>query len=498
MPEDSLVLAVMGLRKTTNEKYNFADNLINKIGYPYWHKSIVINKVGTATRTLTDSTNTVFIPFVMDIENTVNTTLVINTSPSDTNFHFIADWQYRNYIYGQPAADTTAENVALLFMLLDRNVFGYEKFIITDSNLFSTTPGQPDLNDREIRINTPNTGRISTSYVVTVCNNTYHCGSQVCRGRGWCDYDSGCPTGVCWPISSVCLEYIYETDPGGGNNGSGGSGGSWSGGNGGSNPNWTPPNCPYNQSLDDPPECQPGWNPPTIIISIEDPCDASDIYSGATATLQYSSVLRTTVQQFTPFDPNTTTQDEQYFIVNDINGSYVPGPIQNLSTSGGSMQGITSSTVMVVHTHPYGGYPFPSPADFFGLANFSSNFMMHYVIGYDGTKYAMVINNYSQLQAFVNANPNAIGSGGGFNLNTTLGLQWVTMRNRLEAQGYSVEEARERSYAYIMKQAGVTLVKAPVGSDTFKKIGIKQQVDQGGNPVVNSNGEPLYENADCN
>jgi hypothetical protein len=306
-----------------------------------------------------------------------------------------------------------------------------------------------------------------------------------------------CPYNVCSMISSVCLEYIYETDPGSGSGGSGG--GNWSGGGGGGgNPNWTPPNCPYNQSLDDPPECQAGWNPPAIIISIEAPCDGNDIYSGATATLQYSTVLKPTVLQFAPFDPSTTSQAEQYFIVNNNNGSYVPGSIQTLPTTGGNMQGITGNTAMIVHTHPYGSYPFPSAADFFDLATYNSNFLMHYVIGYDGTKYAMVINNFSQLQAFVNANPGAISSSGGFNLNTTLGLQFVTMRNRLQAQGYSADEARERTYAYIMKQAGVTLVKAPAGSDTFKKIGIKQQVDPTGTPVVNTSGDPVYENADCN
>ena len=152
---------------------------------------------------------------------------------------------------------------------------------------------------------------------------------------------------------------------------------------------------------------------------------------------------------------------------------------------------------MVVHTHPYGGYPFPSPADFFELANFESNFLMNYVIAYDGTKYAMVINDFSQLQAFVAANLGSISVTGGFDDNSTLGSQSLDMRNLLISQGYSSDEAYERTLAYIMKQAGVTLVKAKPGSDTFKKIGIRQKKNADGSPAINTNGDPIYEKTDC-
>jgi hypothetical protein len=122
---------------------------------------------------------------------------------------------------------------------------------------------------------------------------------------------------------------------------------------------------------------------------------------------------------------------------------------------------------------------------------------MSYVIAYDGTKYAMIVNNYSQLQAFVAANPGAISNSGGFDPNSTIGTQSADMQNLLIAQGYSQDEAYERTLSYIMKQAGVTLVKANVGSNTFKKIGISQKKDANGNPMVNANGDPIYENADC-
>jgi hypothetical protein len=71
------------------------------------------------------------------------------------------------------------------------------------------------------------------------------------------------------------------------------------------------------------------------------------------------------------------------------------------------------------------------------------------------------------------------------------------MRNLLVTQGYSQDEAYERTLAYLMKQAGVTLVKSKAGSDTFKKIGIQQKLNPDNTPAVNANGDPIYENADC-
>jgi uncharacterized protein with ATP-grasp and redox domains len=71
------------------------------------------------------------------------------------------------------------------------------------------------------------------------------------------------------------------------------------------------------------------------------------------------------------------------------------------------------------------------------------------------------------------------------------------MRNLLVAQGYSQDEAYERTLAFLMKQAGVILEKANAGSDSFKKIGINQMKNPDGSPMVNVNGKPIYEKADC-
>ena len=65
----------------------------------------------------------------------------------------------------------------------------------------------------------------------------------------------------------------------------------------------------------------------------------------------------------------------------------------------------------------------------------------------------------------------------------------------LISQGYSYDEVHERSLAFIMKQAGITLTKASIGSNTFKKIKKKKKVINGV-PQTDSNGLSIYETAD--
>jgi hypothetical protein len=300
-----------------------------------------------------------------------------------------------------------------------------------------------------------------------------------------------------WGFHTQCVTYMFmsadENDPGSG--GGGGTGGGGGGGGGGGNP-WNPdpppcpaPGAPATEFCDD-----NGWEP--VIDEPEDPCDAADELAGSQATLQFMGPVATKVAEFAAFDMTITNQPEQYFLVNEVNGAYVPGPILTSSSTGGSIQGVTAATHMAVHTHTNGGFPFPSASDFFDLATYTPSFMQNYIIAYDGTKYAMVIGSYTKLQEFVAANPNSISANAGFEPNSTIGMQASIMQARLEAQGYSADEAKERTLAYIMKQAGVTLVKAAAGSNHFKKIGIRRKIVNG-QPATDPSGNPIFENADC-
>ena len=75
-PNDTLVKSVLGFVKRENEKHQFVSKLINKIGYPYWDKAIVApGRNRTNGRTVSDTTNTVFISHSYWIMQILLTTL---------------------------------------------------------------------------------------------------------------------------------------------------------------------------------------------------------------------------------------------------------------------------------------------------------------------------------------------------------------------------------------------------------------------------------------
>lgn len=516
---DPYIRAVTGCIQRKNEKYGFVDKIIKQIGYPYWDRAMRIEppRKNAYTETEPDSVNLTYIPFVRDGQHYVNAALIVKTTPADTVFHYLQDWQFSTIAHDSIFTGWNARDVFLAFATLDNAVFNRDRFVIKDTSIFSPqvkdyiqVAGYP-MDQAEViyRLERTNTSNQLTElldpmqvcYLIPTCVDI----TTIRNGPGESTGDGTCDVGQELFIFEDCVTLWVDIETGGGGyggstNGPGGdTGGSGSGGGGGLTP--PPPNCIppiIAEDVTEPtPSCPSGWIPVGgQIPDPNNPCSSIDRSSGASSTLQYT-LLAAKVSQFTPFDPNTNTQPEQYFVVNYQNGSYTIGPIGTVSTTGGTMNGAGTNTIIVVHTHPYGGYPFPSPSDFLELASFSSTFQMHYIIGYDGTKYAMVVNSYSQLQAFVAANPNAISQSGGFNQSSSLGSQSNNIRNLLIAQGYSADEAYERTLAFLMKQAGVTLVKAQPNSNTFKKIGLKQKSNPDGTPMYNANNQPVYENADC-
>ena len=279
-PNDPFVKAVLGFVKRENEKKHFVPDLVNKIGYPYWDKAIVAPHSRNG-RTASDTVNTVFIPLVIDSAKTVNTTLIVRASSSDTNFLLLPDWKYADQSYGSPEVDSTAENVALLFMLEDRSVFGYDRFKITDPNLFGSISTTPGFNGREVRINDNSNGRTALEYEVEVCYNVYVCAysgpGEYCTNHGYCDYmnciaQEGFPK--CHLVVALCWTYSYNVGDGLWSTGGGGGfeGGIYGGGGSGNGWNsWDPPICEEEpqgryQTYQD---CGPGWTPPGITVPVE-------------------------------------------------------------------------------------------------------------------------------------------------------------------------------------------------------------------------------------
>lgn len=358
LPKDSLVKSVLNFVKRENEKHQFVNKLIKKIGYPYWDKAIVVRgRHGANGRSYSDSTNTVFIPFVLDSANTVNNTLIVITNPSDTNFLLLADWQYANQPYGSPSVDSTAEKVALLFMMQDKNVFGYDRFAITDSNLFRTIPVSTNSTGREISISNSTNARTALEYEVEVCFFAYICTwPYECGQRGYCDY-MNCSAGYnqCHVVASVCYTYYYSVDAqqwstgGGGGPEGGGAGGGWN--------SWDPPICeeePQGRSATYQ-DCGPGWTPPGINVYILAPLDNSD-------SLIAVNLKKLLQKAFNTPDSlhNVAQQDgkERTFTFEKVNGDTIVTWIK-IGGTHSSSPNLNSNSFSFFHTHqeddPIGG-----------------------------------------------------------------------------------------------------------------------------------------------
>lgn len=235
---------------------------------------IANNKANANSRSSSDSSLIIYIPFVRDSQNYVNAAMIISAEPGDTSFRYLCDWQYANQQFSTTAiTDTTAEKMALLFMVLDRNTLGHQEFTIRDKRLFHGSTNYADTAniERKIKIEPVQTsGRSSlmasicyTTSVWTVTAN-WHCTHSGQCASGVCDE---CPLCVDYTMTQHTEVHCFDEEIGdpttGGGTGSGGSSG-----------NSTPMQCtgtPAARTENVTNPCEPGWEPgPTY--STEDPC----------------------------------------------------------------------------------------------------------------------------------------------------------------------------------------------------------------------------------
>ena len=485
-PVNPIVMAIARKMQQEECQKPYVADFVHWAGYPVWSKAKVL-PANPAAR-LAGGSGIVMIPCAKDSESKTSAIVFAKINGTDTVLSTAYYYQYKSLPYKTVSSTgLKADNVALIFMAFDMDVYGDSTFYMKDNLLFRYALSPRS--SRYVNIKSFAEGRSSLEICFDVYDND----------------DNNCPQPM--PPSPTsnpsCGLYarLLETDcfvidfSGGGDTGNGfpdvgGSPGSGTAGGGWSdNPCRNTPAAGVNPCTGG--SAGPGWVPYTTPPST-DPCSGQDRIAGATATLQYSQ-FSPNVGSFSPF--TSGTQPEEYFLVNDVNGAFTPTAIASVSTTGGALAGAGDNTVLLFHTHPDGGYPSPSPADFFALANYTTKMMASYVIAYTGAKYAIVVRNYSQFQAFVSANSDAISSTNGFNTSTGIGLDWEQIRQDLLYGGYSADDAYERALAKIMEGAGVTLVKAEYGSDIFKKIGIQQRVVSGVPQDVN--GHKVYDNTDC-
>ena len=278
---DPIESALVAFIKKENLKSHFVEKTIKQLGYPYWDKTLAFIKPAIKESGRVDSEDSIsifYVPFVRDSQNFVNASLIIRAEQNDTTFSFVCDWQYHDRVHGPVTTDTTAERLALFFMMLDNRTFGHTEFIVTDTSLFPsavTTVGYKKLGI--VNVYSPSSGRNNLVDYTLVCVDFYVCGDPngnyygVCVNS--CDYlncaaSPGSP-GYCYLVNSICEWVETGAGGGGGTGGTGGTGGAGGGGGGGSGPPTCSGGSLRTEDVTDP--CQPGWEPgPTY--STEDPC----------------------------------------------------------------------------------------------------------------------------------------------------------------------------------------------------------------------------------
>jgi hypothetical protein len=271
--------ALVNYLKNRNNKENFVEGIVSRIGYPRWDKAFQFpnkTKSNATTNLVGDSTSIYHIPFVRDSQNFVNASMILIANQTDTSISYKCDWQYSQKQNSTQSYSDSAEYFAIYFMILDKTVFGYNKFTITDSNLFRST----NHHTKHVTLNsfTTNTTNNLLSWVTTCQDVTISwndCPYAVCTGaNGSCD---GCPQCTSSVSYTYCSSGWQETGGGGGGGTGGGGtggggtgGGTGGGGSGGSGGGSTPPICnnvpsqsargnvPSNNLVEG---CSPGWNP---------------------------------------------------------------------------------------------------------------------------------------------------------------------------------------------------------------------------------------------
>lgn len=130
-----------------NQQSPFAIETAKKIGYPLWNK--VLHKRSKAKNIAgrdnlggsSGDTLISIIPFVKVNDTVVNDVLIVKSTDADTFHYFVCDWQYSQYTNTPNTPNTeydAAEKFSFFFLAVNKEVFGYDIFTVTDSSLFST------------------------------------------------------------------------------------------------------------------------------------------------------------------------------------------------------------------------------------------------------------------------------------------------------------------------------------------------------------------------
>ncbi len=236
--------------KVRNNKQEFVNAFAKSNGYPFWDKvllskRIVQNTSFASSNSISNPDTLLAIPFSLPNQLRINGFLKIKINDSIRISYSLA-CDYKNYPYNRNAADYSAESFAVLVMSLEKLVFGYKNFVITDSLLFQENNNNIGngftvsfVDSSSAAVNTQqnvtsiNECTSTTIYISVPCNNVQnatnivpgpHCGIGIAYnscyivGLDWGEQGSPIPGG---PITTSggggggpVIPYVYPCIPG--------------------------------------------------------------------------------------------------------------------------------------------------------------------------------------------------------------------------------------------------------------------------------------------
>ena len=280
-----------------NQQAPFAVETAKKIGYPLWNK--VLHKISKAKNIAgrdnlggsSGDTLISIIPFVKVNDTVVNDVLIVKSIDADTLHYFVCDWQYSQYNNVPQSGYDPAEKFSFFFLAVNKEVFGYDIFTVTDSSLFSTNGENSEIIKIIDNAGTSNLQEIEECYEVEVVTSVCSQASNIRVGQ----YN-------CYVITAT-YEYCVTIPGGGGPTGGGPTGGGGGGPTGGGST--TPPECPNNNFNSN---CPTGWNTlPNSIVLLR------NIYLNANAPLTNDQLVwlnynrARAVELFNYFEENGVT-----------------------------------------------------------------------------------------------------------------------------------------------------------------------------------------------
>ena len=215
--------------KNRNVETNLIIPFLKKYGEPLWDKAFVVkSKRKTNARSTEGLTDTVIIipviqPDIQEVQSYIKARL-----SDSVQLEIHTESEYRNLRFSNAETLTNeAEKLAIRFMLLNKDVFSHESFIINDKRLFHHSSNYSDTANTVRMLSLQTTQ--SNSRLITVCvdiittTTNYHCTNTGTCTSGICDNCYLCVTSST-SISTACESWWDDDGEGGGDTGGGGGG----------------------------------------------------------------------------------------------------------------------------------------------------------------------------------------------------------------------------------------------------------------------------------